>query len=61
MVKNGCGQSSHGILKLTVSEEWTDEINYFLNVDTGSLKSKADQNFFGRAWSKIGVGLFIGL
>ena len=29
MVKNGCGQSCDGTLKLTVSEEWTDEINWF--------------------------------
>ena len=27
MVKNGCGQSCDGTLKLTVSEEWTDGIN----------------------------------
>ena len=27
MVKNGCGQSCYGTLKLTVSEEWTDGIN----------------------------------
>ena len=24
MGENGCGQSGHGNLKLTVSEEWTD-------------------------------------
>ena len=29
MVKNGCGQSGDGTLKLTVSEEWTDRINWF--------------------------------
>ena len=29
MVKNGCGQSCDGTLKLTVSEEWTDGINGF--------------------------------
>ena len=28
MVKNGCGQSGHWTLKLTVSEEWTG-INWF--------------------------------
>ena len=54
MVKNRCGQSCDGTLKLTVSEEWaTDGINWFLHVDTdsqklkaGSQKLKADQ-FFG--------------
>ena len=29
MVKNGFGQSCYGTLKLTVSEEWTDGINWF--------------------------------
>ena len=27
VVKNGCGQSCDGTLKLTVCEEWTDGIN----------------------------------
>ena len=27
MVKNGCGQSCYGTLKLTVSEQWADGIN----------------------------------
>ena len=46
MVKNGCGQSCNGTLKLTVSEEWTDQITDFLHVDTDSQKLKADQKFF---------------
>ena len=29
MVKNGCGQSGCGTLKLTVFQEWTDGINCF--------------------------------
>ena len=29
MVKNGCGQSGCGILKLTIFQEWTDGINCF--------------------------------
>ena len=29
MVKNGCGQSGDRTLKLTVSEKWTDGINWF--------------------------------
>ena len=51
MVKNGCGQSCNGTLKLTVSEEWTDEINWFLHVDTDSQKLKADQIFFFFEWA----------
>ena len=27
MVINGCGQSGHGTLKLTLSQEWNDEVN----------------------------------
>ena len=49
MVKNGCGQSCYGTLKLTVSEEWTDGINEFLHVDADSQKLKADQKYFGWA------------
>ena len=41
MVKNGCGHSGHGTLKLTVSEKWTDGITVFLYVDTDSQKLKA--------------------
>ena len=29
MVKNWCGQSCDGTLKLTVFEEWTDGVNWF--------------------------------
>ena len=46
MVKTGYDQACDGTLKLTVSEEWTDGINWFLHVDTDSQKLKADQNFF---------------
>ena len=42
-------QSCYGILKLTVSEEWTDGINEFLHVDADSQKLKADQKYFGWA------------
>ena len=40
---------------LTVSKEWTDGITHFLYIDTDSQKLKADQNFFGCAWSKMSV------
>ena len=42
MVKNKCGQSGDGTLKLTVSEVWTDEITDLLHADTDSQKLKAD-------------------
>ena len=29
MVQSGCGQSGDGTLKLTVSAEWIDGINWF--------------------------------
>ena len=29
MVRNGCGQSGDGALKVTVSEGWTDGKNWF--------------------------------
>ena len=45
MVKNGCGQSGHGNLKLTVSD--------FLHAGTNSGKLKADSVIFGWALSKI--------
>ena len=49
MVKNGCDQSCNETLKLTVSEEWTDGINWFMHVDTDSQKLKAYQKIFGWA------------
>ena len=50
MVKNGCGQSGNGTLKLTVSKEWTDGVTHFLYIDTDSQKLKADQKFFCCVW-----------
>ena len=43
------GQSVSWTLKLTVSLEWTDGINWFLHVDTDSQKLKPDQKFIGWA------------
>ena len=56
MVKNGYGQSGDGTLKLTVSEEWTDRINWFLLVDKDSKKLKVDQIFFWVGMVKNGCG-----
>ena len=47
LVKNGCGQSGDRTLKLTVSQEWTDGITDFVNVDTDSQKIKAYKFFWG--------------
>ena len=59
MVKNECGQSGDGTLKLTVSEEWTDGTTPFLHVGADSQKLKADQFFEGWAWSKMGVASLV--
>ena len=60
MVKNGCGKCGDRILKFIKekTEERTDGINC-LHVDAWSQKSKADQSFFGWAWSKNGVASLI--
>ena len=52
MVKNGCGQSCDGTLKLTVSEEWTDRKTDFLRIDTDSQNLRVDKKFFGWAFQK---------
>ena len=44
VVKNGCGQSYDGTLKLTLSEEWTNGINWFL---------ACSWRFTFKSWSKI--------
>ena len=49
MIKNRCGQSSYRTLKLTVSGEWADGINWFLHVDPDLQKLKDDRNFVGWA------------
>ena len=45
MVKNGCSQSCGRTLKLTVFEEWTDEINLFFECWYKFIQIKS--------WSKI--------
>ena len=45
MVRNDCGQSGHGTLELTVSQEWTDEKTDFLHADTNSGKLNVDSRF----------------
>ena len=55
MVKNGYDQSVLWTLKFTVSQEWTEGINWFLHVGTNSCKLKGDWKVLRLAWSKIGV------
>ena len=40
IVRNGEGQSGHGTVKLTVSQEWIDGMNWFLHAGANSEKLK---------------------
>ena len=67
LVKNGCGQSGDGTLKLILSDESIDWINWFFTyfyknitifyklIPTDLQKLKVDQKIFVWAWSKMGV------
>ena len=50
MVKNGCGQSGHGTLKLTVSREWIDGMNWFF---VYWCKFRKTKSYFNDFW--VGV------
>ena len=58
MVKDKCGQSGHGTLKLTYLKskliEWTD----FVHADANSEKLKVDSMIFGWMWSKMGMVVY---
>ena len=47
---------SHGTLKSAVSQEWMDELSWFLDVHTYSGKLKITLIVIGWAWSNMGVG-----
>ena len=47
MVKNGCGQSGHKTLKLTVSQKWTDGIKWVFACWSRFSWFKLIQWFFG--------------
>ena len=47
MVKNGFGQSGFWTLKLTVSQEWNDEINYFFAYRYKFMQIKRQLKIFG--------------
>ena len=51
MIKNGCGQSGDETLKLTVSEEWADGINWFFAFfATGFYKFRKAKSRFKDFW-----------
>ena len=56
MIKNGCGQSGDRALKLTVSEEWTDGINWFFAFCYGFTKIKSWSKIFLMVMVKNGCG-----
>ena len=59
MVKNGCGQSGHGNLKLTVPQKWTNGINWFFSSWYKFRRAKSWFNDFGVDAVKNGHGLLI--
>ena len=46
MAKNGCGQSGHRTLKLTVFQEWIDGMNWFFTCWSKLRKTKSCFNNF---------------
>ena len=56
--KNGCGQSGHGTLKLTVSRKWTDEIKWFFSWWYRFRKAKSWFNDFWVGVVRNGHGFF---
>ena len=52
MVKNGCGQSGHGNLKLTVPQKWTNGINWFFSSWYKFRRAKSWFNDFGGGCSQ---------
>ena len=57
MVKNGCGHSGDGTLKLTVFEELADGIDNLIFCML--MHDHKNQNFFGCACSKMGVASLV--
>ena len=54
VVKKGDGLLGLGTLKSIVSQEWIDELGWFLHADT---KVKVTLIIIGWAWSKMGKAL----
>ena len=55
-VKNGCGQSGHGTLKLTVSQKWKDGIKWFFSYWYKFREAKSWFNDFWVGMVKNGHG-----
>ena len=55
MVKNGYDHSDHRIVKLPVSQEGINRINYFLYADTKSGKREGNSIILGWVWSEMGM------
>ena len=56
MYKNGRGQSGHKTLKLTLSQEWIDEMNWFFLCFCKFSKAKIYFNYFGVGKFRNGHG-----
>ena len=56
MARNGYGQSGHGTLKLAVSQEWIDGMNWFFACWCKFRKAKSSFNDFWVDVVKIGCG-----
>ena len=59
MAKNGCGQFGHGTLKLTVSQEWNDGMNWFFACRCTSSIPKSYFNAFWVGMVRNGHGHLI--
>ena len=59
MVKNDCGQSGHETLKFTVSQKWTDGINWFFECCYILRKAKSWFNNLWVGMVKNGHGLLV--
>ena len=54
MVKNGCSHSGHGTLKLTLSQEWIDGMNWFFACRWKFMKAESWFNDFSVGMVKNG-------
>ena len=59
MVKNGCAQSGHGTLKLTVSQEWVDWMNWLFTCRCKFRKAKSYCTDFWVGMVKNGVAIYL--
>ena len=57
MVRDGCGQPDHWTLKLTVSQEWVDGMNWFFACCCKFRKAKSNFNDFWVDVWPVAIGL----